>query len=108
MIDIGKRILIVSEDEKSAKLYFESFKRDEKLKRLLSSVDIEVVHPKDHSPVGLVKEAKLKKQKAKVNRSKYVFPDENIRKGTFSRRSKIKNEKMFFQIEITPKPLKRF
>ncbi len=71
MIDIGKRILIVSEDEKSAKLYFESFKRDEKLKRLLSSVDIEVVHPKDHSPVGLVKEAKLKKQKAKRDRNPY-------------------------------------
>jgi len=71
MIGIGKRILIVSEDEKSAKLYFESFKRDEKLKRLLSSVDIEVVHPKDHSPVGLVKEAKLKKQKAKRDRNPY-------------------------------------
>ena len=61
----------MSEDEKSAKLYFESFKRDEKLKRLLSSVDIEVVHPKDHSPVGLVKEAKLKKQKAKRDRNPY-------------------------------------
>ena len=61
----------MSEDEKSAKLYFESFKRDEKLKRLLSSVDIEVVHPKDYSPVGLVKEAKLKKQKAKRDRNPY-------------------------------------
>ena len=71
MISIGKRILIVSEDEKSAKLYFESFKRDEKLKRLLSSVDIEVVHPKDHSPVGLVNEAKLKKKKAKRDRNPY-------------------------------------
>jgi hypothetical protein len=71
MISIGKRLLIVSEDEKSAKLYFESFKRDEKLKRLLSSVDIEVVHPKDHSPVGLVNEAKLKKNKAKRERNPY-------------------------------------
>jgi len=71
MISIGKRILIISEDKKSAKLYFESFKRDEKLKRLLSSVDIEVVHPKDHSPVGLVNEAKLKKKKAKRDRNPY-------------------------------------
>lgn len=71
MIGIGKRILIVCEDEKSSKLYFESFKRDEKLKRLLSSVDIEVVHPKDHSPVGLVNEAKKKKKKAKRERNPY-------------------------------------
>lgn len=71
MIDIGKRLLIVCEDEKSSKLYFESFKRDEKLRRLLSSVDIEVVHPKDYSPVGLVAEAKLKKKKAKRDRNPY-------------------------------------
>jgi hypothetical protein len=71
MISISKRLLIVCEDEKSSKLYFESFKRDEKLKRQLSSVDIEVVHPKDHSPVGLVNEAKEKKKKAKRDRNPY-------------------------------------
>jgi hypothetical protein len=71
MLSISKRLLIVCEDEKSSKLYFESFKRDEKLKRQLSSVDIEVVHPKDHSPVGLVNEAKLKKKKAKRDRNPY-------------------------------------
>ena len=71
MLDISKRLLIVCEDEKSSKLYFESFKRDEKLKRQLSSVDIEVVHPKDHSPVGLVNKAKEKKKKAKRNRNPY-------------------------------------
>jgi len=71
MINIGKRILIVCEDEKSSKMYFESFKRDEKLKRLLSSVDVQVVHPKDHSPVGLVNEAKNKKKKAKRDRNPY-------------------------------------
>ena len=37
MIKISKRILILSEDEKSSKLYFQSFKKDEKLKRDLSS-----------------------------------------------------------------------
>jgi len=71
MINIGKRILIVCEDEKSSKMYFESFKRDEKLKRLLSSVDVQVVHPKDHSPVGLVNEAKKKKKKARRDRNSY-------------------------------------
>lgn len=71
MLSISKRLLIVCEDEKSSKLYFESFKRDEKLKRKLSSVDIDVVHPKDHSPVGLVNEAKVKKKKAKRDRNPY-------------------------------------
>lgn len=71
MLSISKRLLIVCEDEKSSKIYFESFKRDEKLKRQLSSVDIEVVHPKDHSPVGLVNEAKIKKKKAKRDRNPY-------------------------------------
>lgn len=71
MLSISKRLLIVCEDEKSSKLYFESFKRDEKLKRQLSSVDIEVVHPKDYSPVGLVNEAKIKKKKAKRDRNPY-------------------------------------
>ena len=71
MIKIGKRILIVCEDEKSSKIYFESFKRDEKLKRKLASVDIQVVHPKDNSPVGLVEAAKLLKKKAKRQRNSY-------------------------------------
>lgn len=71
MINISKRMLVVCEDEKSAKLYFESFKRDEKLKRKLSAVEIEVIHPKDHSPVGLVNEAKEKKKKAKRDRNSY-------------------------------------
>ena len=70
MLHISKRLLIVCEDLKSSKLYFESFKRDEKLKRDLASVSIEVVHPKDH-PVGLVTAAKQKKLKAKRDRNPY-------------------------------------
>ncbi len=34
-------------------------------------MSIEVVHPKDHSPVGLVKEAKIKKLKARRERNPY-------------------------------------
>lgn len=71
MISIGKRLLIVCEDIKSSKLYFESFKRDDKLKRSLSSISIEVVHPKDHSPVGLVNECKVKIRKARRDRNPY-------------------------------------
>lgn len=71
MISIGKRLLIICEDEKSSKLYFAAFKQDEKLKRDLASVEIDVVHPRDYSPVGLVEEAKLKRQKAKRDRNPY-------------------------------------
>jgi len=71
MLNFSKRLLIICEDQKSSKLYFEAFKKDEKLKRDLASVSIEVVHPKDHSPVGLVTEAKLKKLKAKRDRNPY-------------------------------------
>lgn len=71
MLNFSKRLLIICEDKKSSKLYFEAFKKDEKLKRDLASVSIEVVHPKDHSPVGLVIEAKLKQLKAKRDRNPY-------------------------------------
>lgn len=71
MINIAKRILILSEDEKSSKFYFESFKKDEKLKRDLSSVDIQVIHPKNFDPVGLVSKAKEMKLKAKRERNPY-------------------------------------
>lgn len=70
-MQISKRILILCEDGKSSKLYFESFKKDEKLKRDLAAVSIEVIHPKDHSPVGLVRAAKEKKRKAKRERNPY-------------------------------------
>ena len=71
MIKISKRILILSEDEKSSKLYFQSFKKDEKLKRDLSSVDIQVIHPKNFDPVGLVAKAKEMKSKARRERNPY-------------------------------------
>jgi hypothetical protein len=71
MLNFSKRLLIVCEDGKSSKFYFEAFKRDEKLKRDLASVSIEVVHPIDHSPIGLVIEAKIKAQKAKSDRNPY-------------------------------------
>jgi hypothetical protein len=71
MINISKRILIVCEDSKSSKIYFESFKKDEKLKRDLASVGIQVVHPKNHDPIGLVTRAKELKLKAQRERNPY-------------------------------------
>lgn len=71
MLKISKRILILSEDEKSSLLYLDSFKKDEKLKRELSSVSIEIYQPTDFSPMGLVKEAKRKKLIAKRERNPF-------------------------------------
>ncbi len=71
MINITARILILCEDMKSSKMYFDSFKKDEKLKRTLSSVDIQVFHPKNYDPIGLVTTAKEMKWKAKRERNPY-------------------------------------
>lgn len=68
---IEQRILILCEYEKSSKMYFDSFKKDEKLKRSLSSIDIQVFHPKNHDPIGLATKAKEMKLKAKRERNPY-------------------------------------
>ena len=65
----AKRILILCEDAKSSKMYFESFKKDPELRRHLAA--LEVFHPKNYNPVGLVNEAKKKKKKAKKERNEY-------------------------------------
>jgi hypothetical protein len=71
MLPVNKRILILTEDEKSSKYYFNAFKKDEKLKRDLASVNVEVFQPKDYSPLGLVNDAKERKKKAKSDRNPY-------------------------------------
>ncbi len=71
MIGISKRLLILCEDKKSSLTYLDSFKKDEKLKRDLSAVSVEIYQPKDFSPIGLVKEAKRKKVKAKQERNPF-------------------------------------
>ncbi len=64
MIGPSKRILILCEDQKSSLLYLDSFKKDEKLKRDLSAVSIDISQPTDNSPLGLVHEAKRRKKQA--------------------------------------------
>jgi hypothetical protein len=68
---INKRILILCEDEKSSLFYFKSFRNDEKFRRNLSAVSIEVYHPKNFSPLGLVKDAIKRQLKAKENSIPY-------------------------------------
>jgi len=78
-LEINKRMLILCEDAKSSQYYFNSFKQDEELKRKLAAVSIEVYKPENHSPLGLVMEAKRRKQKAKKEGNPFdeiwVIPD---------------------------------
>ncbi len=67
---IQLRILILTEGEKTEINYFNSFKRSEKYRRNLSGIDIKIYKPKDHSPLGLVKEA-IGKAKIKNKDDKY-------------------------------------
>jgi len=68
---VSKNILILCEDEKSSLFYLDSFKKDEKLKRELAAVSIDIYQPKDFSPIGLVEEAKRRKKAAKRERNKF-------------------------------------
>jgi len=70
-IPVNKRILILTEDEKSSKYYFNAFKKDEKLRRDLASVSVDIFHPKDYSPLGLVNDAKRRKNEAIEERNEY-------------------------------------
>ncbi|MBM2816553.1 MAG: RloB protein [Ignavibacteria bacterium] len=67
--NVQKRVLILCEDSKSSLIYFEEFKKDEQLKRLLTAVYIE--HPEDYSPSGLVAEAIRRKDIANRDRNKF-------------------------------------
>lgn len=66
-----KRILILCEDKKSSVKYFKHFLNDEKLKRNLSSISIEIYHPKKHQPIELVKEAKRRQQTARKEKNSF-------------------------------------
>jgi hypothetical protein len=71
VMQIRKRMLILCEDEKSSLLYLKAFKTDEEYKRKLSAVMVEVYHPKNHSPVGLMHEAVNMRIQAKKERNPY-------------------------------------
>lgn len=68
---IKKRILILCEDKKSSLLYFKSFRHDDIFKRHLSAVSVEVYHPENYSPLGLVKDAIIRREKEKEEKNPY-------------------------------------
>lgn len=70
-MQVNRRILILCEDEKSSLLYFKGFKKDPELKRKLAALTVDVYHPDDFSPLGLVNEAKARIKLAKRDRNPY-------------------------------------
>lgn len=68
---MNKKILILVEGENTEVRYFQSFKKIEKYRRNLAGLDIEIYKPKDHSPKGLLKEAKKKIDELRSIKLKY-------------------------------------
>lgn len=71
-ISIGKKGLILCEGETETN-YFRGLTTQEKYRRKFAGVGVEVYKPKNHSPVGLVSEAKRKIAEAKKAKSPYDF-----------------------------------
>ena len=67
-----KRVLILCEGE-SEQIYINNYRSEEKNKRRLSSVDVEIYQPKNYSPYGLLKEAKRKAKEAKKDKLPYNY-----------------------------------
>ncbi|NME70077.1 RloB family protein [Flammeovirga aprica] len=68
---LRKRVLILCEGAKTEPNYFNGLKHDAQKRRALTAVDVEVYQPKSHSPLGLVREAIIKKKRALVKGNPY-------------------------------------
>jgi hypothetical protein len=68
----GKRGLILCEGE-SEENYFKGLITQDKYKRKFQAIDVNIFKPKDHSPVGLVNEAKNRIKEAKREKNAYDF-----------------------------------
>lgn len=66
-----KRILILCEGESEVK-YFLSYRTAEENRERLKGVEVEVYKPRNHSPVGLVKEAKKQFKESKRDGMPYT------------------------------------
>ncbi len=65
-----RQILILTEGE-TEEIYLKSYKSDDENRRRLSGVGIEIYKPKDHSPLGLLTEAKKRIKEAKKDKMPY-------------------------------------
>ncbi|HVD99980.1 MAG TPA: RloB family protein [Cytophagaceae bacterium] len=71
-IPLGKRGLILCEGE-TEENYFKGLISHDKNRRRLASVSVEIYKPKDHTPKGLINEAKRKIKEAKSLKNPYHF-----------------------------------
>ncbi len=71
-LSFNKRGLILCEGE-TEENYFQGLISQDKYRRKFSSVDVKIFKPKYHSPLGLVKYAKLKIKVAKQEKNAYDF-----------------------------------
>lgn len=71
-VALSKRGLILCEGE-TEENYFKGLVTQDKYRRQFSSIDIRIYKPKDHSPVGLVNEAKKLIKVAKREKNPYAF-----------------------------------
>jgi RloB-like protein len=65
-----RQVLILTEGETEV-IYLNSYKADDENRRRLSGVGIEIYKPRDHSPLGLLKEAKRRIKEAKKDKLPY-------------------------------------
>ena len=72
VIVFNKRGLILCEGE-TEENYFKGLISQEKYRRKFSTINVEISKPKNHSPLGLVNEAKAKIKKAKSEKNPYSF-----------------------------------
>jgi len=71
-LKFSKRGLILCEGE-TEENYFKGLITQERYRRKFSSIDVKIFKPKDHSPLGLVNESKLKIKEAKREKNPYDF-----------------------------------
>jgi hypothetical protein len=67
-----KRGLILCEGE-TEEIYFKGLTNDNKYRDTFASISVDIYKPKNHSPVGLIEEAKDRVKKAKKERNAFDF-----------------------------------
>lgn len=72
IITFSKRGLILCEGE-TEENYFRGLVSQEQYRRKFSTISVEILKPKNHSPLGLVNEAKERVKQAKSNKNPYDF-----------------------------------
>lgn len=103
-IQLPRQVLILTEGETEI-IYLTSYKTDAENRRRLSGVGIEIYKPKDHSPLGLLTEAKKRIKEAKRDGMPYekvwlVFDRDghaNIH-ATFNEKNAIKEIEIAFSV----------